>query len=53
MFFKKSMGFFERLPIDRGCPCASALATAIMTRPDVVPAETRARLAPIVGKYLS
>jgi 5'-methylthioadenosine phosphorylase len=42
----------ERLPIDRGCPCASALATAIMTRPDVIPAATRAKLAPLVGKYL-
>ena len=36
----------------RTCPCATALATAIITRPDHVPAATKARLAPIVGKYL-
>ena len=43
----------ERLPIARDCECARALATAIITRPEHVPAETRAVLAPIVGKYLS
>lgn len=42
----------EQLPIERTCECAKALATALMTRPDVIPAVTRARLAPIVGKYL-
>jgi 5'-methylthioadenosine phosphorylase len=41
-----------RLPIGRTCECARALASAIITRPDVVPAATRARLQPIVGKYL-
>ena len=43
----------EQLPVARTCECATALATAIMTRPDVVPAATKARLAPIIGKYLS
>ncbi len=42
----------EALPIDRTCECSRALATALMTRPDVIPAATKARLAPIVGKYL-
>lgn len=42
----------EQLPIARTCECARALATAIMTRPDVVPAATRARLELLVGKYL-
>jgi 5'-methylthioadenosine phosphorylase len=42
----------ERLPIERTCECARALATSIITRPEAVPAATRARLAPIVGKYL-
>ena len=42
----------ERLPIARNCECACALATAIITRPEAVPAATRARLEPIVGKYL-
>jgi 5'-methylthioadenosine phosphorylase len=43
----------ERLPIDRTCECASALATALITRPDAVPAATKLKLKPIVGKYLS
>ena len=42
----------SQLPIERGCECASALATAIITRPEAVPPETRAELAPIVGRYL-
>ena len=41
-----------RVPGERTCPCASALATAIITRPDAVPAATKRELAPIVGKYL-
>ena len=41
-----------KLPIERSCECARALASAIITRPEHVPAETRARLEPIVGKYL-
>jgi 5'-methylthioadenosine phosphorylase len=36
----------------RTCACASALATAIITRPEHVPAATKSKLAPIVGKYL-
>ena len=36
----------------RTCACATALATAIITRPEHVPAATKATLAPIVGKYL-
>ena len=42
-----------RLPVERGCECATALATAIITRPDAVAEETRRRLAPIVGRYLA
>jgi len=42
----------ERLPVERTCECARALATAIITRPDAVSPAARARLAPIVGKYL-
>ena len=41
-----------QLPIARDCECARALATAIITRPDAVPVSTRAKLAPILGKYL-
>ena len=40
------------LPIERGCECARALATAIITRPEAIPAEARERLRPIIGKYL-
>jgi 5'-methylthioadenosine phosphorylase len=42
----------ERLPIARNCECARALATAIITRKDAVSVYTRAKLLPIVGKYL-
>jgi 5'-methylthioadenosine phosphorylase len=42
----------EQLPIARTCECARALATAIITRPEVVPAATKEKLRPIVGKYL-
>jgi 5'-methylthioadenosine phosphorylase len=41
-----------RVPAERTCPCASALAAAIITHPDAVPAQTRRDLAPIIGKYL-
>jgi 5'-methylthioadenosine phosphorylase len=35
------------------CQCGSALATAIITRPDAVPAATKRDLAPLIGKYMS
>jgi 5'-methylthioadenosine phosphorylase len=41
-----------RLPAARTCACKDALATAIITRPEAVPAQTRKDLAPIIGKYL-
>ena len=41
------------LPFERTCECATALKHALITRPEAIPAETRTRLAPIVGKYLS
>jgi 5'-methylthioadenosine phosphorylase len=41
------------LPFQRTCECADALKYAVITRPDAVPADTRKRLAPIVGRYLS
>ncbi|MCY4660527.1 MAG: S-methyl-5'-thioadenosine phosphorylase [Acidobacteria bacterium] len=46
-------GIVGRLPIERGCECATALATAIITRPEAVSEEARRALAPIVGKYLA
>ena len=42
----------RRLPFERTCECATALKYALITRPDVIPDETRRRLAPLVGKYL-
>ena len=41
----------DRLSIARDCECATALATALITRPEHVPAATKAKLAPIIGKY--
>ncbi len=34
------------------CGCQHALATAIITRPEQVPAEIKQELAPIIGKYM-
>jgi 5'-methylthioadenosine phosphorylase len=45
-------GTIERLDGERTCACGQALATAIITRPDAVPAALKRDLAPIVGKYL-
>ncbi len=40
------------LPRARGCKCGSALAAAIMTQRDLIPAATRQRLSLLLGKYL-
>jgi 5'-methylthioadenosine phosphorylase len=42
----------SRLPPSRACPCASALAQAIITERGRIPARTRRRLAPIIGRYV-
>ncbi|MGB7217712.1 MAG: S-methyl-5'-thioadenosine phosphorylase [Vicinamibacterales bacterium] len=42
----------DRIPATRTCGCKDALATAIITRPEVVPAQTKKDLAPIIGKYM-
>jgi 5'-methylthioadenosine phosphorylase len=36
----------------RGCDCGSALKNAIVTDPRAIPAATRRKLGPLVGKYL-
>ena len=46
-------GVVARLPQPRTCECATALATSILTRPEAIPADTRAELEPIIGKYLT
>ena len=42
----------SRVPSERTCACARALESAIITRPEHVPAHVRRDLGPIVGKYL-
>ena len=41
-----------RVPTTRFCACKDALATAIITRPEVVPDQIKKELAPIIGKYM-
>ncbi|MEZ5417888.1 MAG: hypothetical protein R2708_11165 [Vicinamibacterales bacterium] len=41
-----------RLGTERPCGCKDALAAALITRPDAVPARLKRDLAPIVGRYL-
>ncbi len=38
---------------ERSCKCGRALAHAIITNRSVIPAATKRRLAPIIGKYIS
>jgi len=40
------------LAVERTCQCGSALQNAIMTRPQLIPEETRERLQLIIGKYV-
>ena len=40
------------LPEERACACGSALATALITHREAIPAETRQRLGLLVDKYL-
>jgi 5'-methylthioadenosine phosphorylase len=42
----------EHLNASRTCTCKEALATAIITRHDQVPAAIKKELAPIIGKYI-
>ena len=42
----------ETLPAERPCSCGRALQSAIITRPEAIPASVKHELAPIVGKYL-
>jgi len=41
-----------RIAGPRTCACKDALATAIITRPEHVPEQTRKELAPIIGRYM-
>jgi 5'-methylthioadenosine phosphorylase len=41
----------DRLPYERTCECANALAHAIITRPEAIPDTVKRELAPIIGRY--
>lgn len=43
----------RHLKSDRDCACKNALATALITNPSVIPADTRKRLGLLVDKYLA
>ncbi len=45
-------GAVASLPVDRGCECATALGSAIITRPELIPPALKRDLAPIIGKYI-
>ena len=42
-----------RIPDTRQCSCATALKTAIVTDPKLIPAEQKKRLNLLIGKYLT
>jgi 5'-methylthioadenosine phosphorylase len=42
----------SRIQGPRACACKDALAAAIITRPEHMPAQTKKDLEPIIGKYL-
>ncbi|MCC7123326.1 MAG: S-methyl-5'-thioadenosine phosphorylase [Acidobacteria bacterium] len=46
-------GTVERLDVTQRVPAHSALKTAIITRPDAIPAQVKKDLAPLIGKYVS
>ena len=43
----------SRMPEKRSCSCATALETAIVTAPELIPAEQKQKLDLLIGKYLS
>jgi 5'-methylthioadenosine phosphorylase len=45
-------GTVANLPAARTCGCGSALATAVITQRDAIPARIKQDLAPIIGKYI-
>lgn len=46
------INFVRALKAERTCQCGNALSTALITNPNVIPAETRKKLDLLVGKYL-
>ena len=41
-----------QIPVDRTCPCASALKDAVITSRDDIPVGLKEKMQPIMGKYL-
>jgi len=41
-----------KLKKQRDCQCKDALKHALITDPKTIPAETKERLKPIIGKYI-
>ena len=41
-----------RMPKKRNCICTTALENAIITSPELIPAQVKKDLAPIIGKYI-
>jgi 5'-methylthioadenosine phosphorylase len=41
-----------RVPVGQGCKCHTALAHSIITEPKKIPAATKQKLRPIIGKYV-
>ncbi len=42
----------SRIPEKRDCPCATALETAIVTAPEMIPPEQKKKLNLMIGKYI-
>jgi 5'-methylthioadenosine phosphorylase len=42
----------KRMNPGQDCECGQALATALITNPDVIPAKTRQKLDLLIKKYL-
>ena len=47
------LNFFSRTPPQKKCDCGSSLKNAIVTAPEVIPAERKKALKPIIQKYIS
>ncbi len=42
----------QKVPPKRDCDCATALSTALITAPDVMPEAQKKKLDLLIGKYL-
>ena len=49
---KSIRNLLNLLTSERDCDCPNALSDALITRPDIIPDETRQRLSLLVEKYL-